>query len=116
MPSNAAKGAYYKRRTWKWLESLGYAVAHLERTLPAVGTRRFPIKVDQLGADLLAVSAARVVFVQVKHFGPTHRWATRRVMEARVEFARHPLPPGAEQWIVVWGVRQRTPQVIRVAP
>src|SRR6185436_8702979 len=62
--SNVARGAYYKGRTRKWLIEMGWQVADLE-VIRYVGAG-IPVKRDQFGADLLAVSAKRLLFVQVK--------------------------------------------------
>lgn len=64
------------------------------------------VKRDQLGADLLAVNADRILFVQVKG-GASYK--TSGVSKARTEFDRYPCPVGAAQWIVIWPPRARVP-------
>lgn len=110
MSSNSAKGSYYRQRSKKWLESLGFTVAQLERMMMvAPGTF---IKKDQLGADLLAVREGPgigVLFVQVKMGGAS--WRKRGVSEARAEFEKHPLPANSMQVIHVWEPGAREPLV-----
>ena len=108
MPSAVAKGQYWKAKTKKWLEAQGYAVAFLERMLHIQGANGLvPIKRDQLGADLLAVSIEKTVRVQVKG-GDTWR---SQLAAARQEFLHYPLGPSSEEWIVGWPTRAREPEV-----
>lgn len=116
MPSRSGKGQYYKTRTKKWLEAQGYAVGFLERVL-ANPFRKFVVKQDQFGADLLAVDHDVVLFVQVKHCGDARLLHLDGWLKpAREEFARFPCPPGAKQWIVVWPPRAREPRVVDCTP
>lgn len=107
------KGNYYKLRTKKWLEAKGYEVAFLERMMWIPDKREpgklIPIKRDQMGADLLAMSKEHVVFVQVK-------LNRNNIGAARIEFAKHTFPESKEieKWIVVWEPRDREPEVIEV--
>lgn len=111
MKSAAAKGAYYKLRTKKWLEARGYAVAFLERVQwipPRVpGGRMIPIKRDQLGADLLAMSRSEVILAQVKGGGT----ARRQRAAARRTFDQFPIPAFVQTWIVTWQPRAREPEI-----
>lgn len=113
--SNSAKGQYYKARTKRWLEAEGFTVAHLERVHllhRGRGVAPLPVKKDQLGSDLLAVSRDRVVFVQVKFFGTDDKRNDLHIRNALAEFATHPCPRFAEQWVVVWRRGERAPRVI----
>lgn len=115
MPSSAAaKGSHYKARTKAWLEKRGYDVAFLERMFllhkPADKLRpgespMIPIKRDQMGADLLAVSETEILFVQVQ-LGREH------IAKRRAEFSQHRCPPPAKQWLVIWEKGGREPEVI----
>lgn len=109
MPSNAARGAAWKARTRRWLEHNGWIVVDLEivRYLwtPA---GRFPQKRDQLGSDLLAVSAHGYLWVQVKGY------AARRpsLAKARRALAALPSPPATRKLIVLWRHRATDPEVV----
>jgi len=109
--SNSAKGNYYKLRTKKWLEAKGYAVAFMERVMwippKEPGGRMIPVKKDQFGADLLAVTATEIVFVQVK-------LNRNNIAAGRHEFAKFTFPTTTQQWIVIWEPRQREPEIIEM--
>jgi len=112
MASAAAKGQYYKSRTKKYLEAMGYQVAFLERVLWIQGAHgRVPVKRDQFGSDLLAVNLTDVIFIQVKG-GVSRR---SQLAAARREFERYAFPAGTQQWIVCWAPRARLPEVIVVS-
>lgn len=114
MRSTSQRGSYYKSRTVKWLKARGYVVAQLERMLMVRGKPGLFVKRDQLGADLLAVNVSAVLFVQVKMGGRS--WRKRGLSQARLEFERFPVPPGSEQWIVVWETKARRPLVSKRRP
>lgn len=105
----AATGAYYKRRTKMWLERHGYVVAYMERVqwIPGKpGARMIPVKRDQFGADLLAMNREAMALVQVKFQRKEASTAA-----ARRTFDQFPIPPFVQTWIVVWGPRQREPEI-----
>jgi len=110
--SNVAIGAYYKARARKWLTEQGYQVADLEVVRwvgkPDTAGTRIPIKRDQFGSDLLAVSATEIVFAQIKG----GRTAKSGVSTARREFQKFTFPPSAKRWIIVWEFRAREPLII----
>ena len=115
MPSASQKGQYWQRRTKAWLEKQGFTVGVLQQLgwiKTASGFR--PLKRDTFGADLLALSPEKVIFVQCKG-GDT--WRTARAA-ARAEFARYPLGPSCEQWLVGWEPQAREPviEVVAVGP
>jgi len=113
MPNNSARrGAYFKGRTRRWLLRHGYQIAEFEvvRWVGAPGGARFPVKRDQWGADLVAMDATRIVFVQVK--GGTA--ARGNFPDARRKFAAVTWAPGVERWIVAWLPRARDPRVVVV--
>lgn len=111
----ANRGDYYKSRTKKWLESKGYQVAFLERTMwiPVKdgSGRMIPVKKDQFGSDLLAVSESDIIFVQVKF---NAKVASKNVAAAREEFKRFKFPKYSRQWIVVWRFRVREPIIEQI--
>jgi hypothetical protein len=112
MSTAVSRGAYYKQKTARWLRAQGYATAFLERVLYIQGTHGLvPVKRDQLGSDVLAVNAERVLFVQVKS-GPTWR---SQLAAARQAFAPYPVPLCGEQVILGWPPRARQPEMIHVA-
>lgn len=116
MPSNASRGAQAKSRTKKWLIAKGYQVGNLEEVrwvFKPDGGGRIPVKRDQFGSDLLAVSAREIVFVQVKSGASA---ATGRFPEARRRFADFRFPPNSKQWVVAWAPRAREPRIVDMTP
>lgn len=111
--SSARRGAYYKGRTKRWLETQGYQVADLEKVhwIMRAGRPTFATKRDQFGSDLLAVNRDRVIFVQVKG-GGTVTGGT--FPAARRRFAACPCPPCARQWIIAWPIRSKVPRVVEL--
>lgn len=110
--SNVSRGAYFKGRTKKWLMARGWQVADLEvvRWIFKSPTERMPVKRDQFGADLLAMSRKRLIFVQVK--GGDQAIGAGQFLAARREFDRYTFPPFVRLWIVAWAPRARTPRIV----
>ena len=108
--SNVSRGAYYKARTRKWLERGGWQVADLEVVRWVGFPKRFPVKRDQFGADLLALhtTGLGVWFVQVKG----GKSATGNFPEARRAFARFTFPPTCRPVVIAWTPRAREPRIV----
>jgi hypothetical protein len=108
MRSAVAQGQYWQGRTIRWLHARGYATAIAQRMLSVwtphgmVHTKR-----DQLGADVLAMSPEKTLAIQVKG-GQSRR---SQLAAARAEFAKYPLGPGCEQWLVLWAPQAREPEI-----
>jgi hypothetical protein len=110
--SNASRGAAAKGRTKAWLLERGYQVADLEVVRWMFGPGgRVPVKRDQFGSDLLAMSATEIVFVQVKS-GATAAGGT--FPEARRAFAAVQFPIGVRRLIIAWPPRARAPRIIEL--
>lgn len=111
MPSNATKGAYYKNRTRRWLQSKEYCVADMEmvRWIYTKNGTRVPVKRDQFGADLLAMNANELIFVQCKSGAIGGNFP-----EAKRKFAEYTFPLSAvvKCWIVAWAPRARAPRIV----
>ncbi len=122
--SNAARGAYFKARSKKWLQSRGYEVWDMEKVQmiykpgPDGPELVRAVKQDQLGADLGAMRGRRpkgtphrngiVLFVQVKG-GETARSG---LAAARRAFRQHDFPSGVQRHIHVWIPFSREPEII----
>jgi len=108
MPSAAARGSYYQAKTKRYLQDRGFVVTPLQLSgwiNTPHGWR--PVKRDSFGADLLAVNASALWFVQCKG-GATWRSG---LAAARAAFARYPLGPGCSQVILGWPPRAREPEI-----
>src|SRR5947207_13289264 len=112
MPSAAARGSYYQAKTKRYLQGRGFVVEPLQLygwIQTATGWR--PVKRDSFGADLLAVNASALWFVQCKG-GATWRSG---LAAARTAFAKYPLGPRCSQVILGWPPRAREPAIAVVA-
>lgn len=109
--SASKKGQYYKLKTKKWLESKGYQVVFLEqlKLIHIPGRPVIPVKRDQMGSDLMAVSDEELIFVQVK-------LGKANVSAARKEFDKFVFPDFCKKWIVTWEVRAKEPEVENYKP
>jgi len=107
--SSATRGAYYKSKTRRWLVARGFQCGDLEKVHYIwTSGRRMATKRDQFGADLLAVSANRIVFIQVKG----GQYARSSVAAARRTFDQYTFPTTVTRWIVLWPWRGRRPTII----
>ena len=111
MGSNAKRGAYYKAKTRKVLEGMGYQVANMEiqRTLWRRGKPTIFQKFDQFGADLLALDKYGILFVQVKG-GAT---AKAKISEGLKAFAAFTFPPNVACEVWAWLPRAKEPVRVR---
>ena len=110
VPSNASRGAYFKRRTKQWLRDQGYQVGALEVVhWIHRGGRQIPVKRDQFGADIIAMNRAEILFVQVKG-GKAAIGGT--FPDARRKFAAFVFPPGARRIVIGWPPRARRPRIV----
>jgi hypothetical protein len=118
--SNAQKGQYYKARTKKYYEKLGWDVGHMEvmKWIHSIDKAtgqpvRIPVKRDQFGADLVMMNGESVWFVQVKS-------RSKDVSAGHREMSNFKYPPPrpcgcVRRVVVVWELRSREPQVFDFA-
>lgn len=111
MNTNAKKGAYFKARSKRYLESKGFVVGDLElvRWIYKDGRPAFATKRDQFASDLLAVSAKNVIFVQSKG-GVSAGGGT--FPAARRKFAEYQFPPWVRCWVMAWPPRASVPRIV----
>lgn len=104
MKSNKAKGDYYRRKTVKYLEDLGYQVATIEKLQRCfIKGRPIFLKKDVFGADLLAMNSEKIIFVQVK-FSSEGKFSVSTVKK---EFDKYTFAPFVEKWLVMWEPRKQ---------
>lgn len=112
MASNSSKGAYYTARTRKWLLEAGWQVADMEKvqSIYLPGRKPFFVKSDQFGADLMAMSSTRIVFVQVK--GGEQAKGNGQFPAAKRAFGAFRFPGFVERWVVAWAPGATMPRII----
>jgi hypothetical protein len=102
------KGYYYKKKTKKFFENLGYYCDYLEqiRTVRR-GKKVIYIKKDILGSDLIAINGKEICFIQVK----SGSYSIKKVKE---EFSKYPFPECKciRLLLVIWQKRKREPKII----
>jgi len=111
MPSNVSRGAAWKARSRRWLESQGYVVVDLEIVRNMFTPRGIvSTKRDQLGADLMGVNADGYLWVQVKGYSVKRP----SLAVAKRMLASYPAPPATRKVIVLWRLRAREPEIVGV--
>lgn len=105
--NKTAKGNYYRNRTKKWLEDLGYSVEPLERSLrvvtrdPKSGVAKVIFRrLDIWGADLVARNEDDLLFIQVKA-------SQGDISKGIKELSRGAWPRWVSRWVVWWPPRRR---------
>lgn len=108
--STTSKGNYYKDKTKKWYEKLGYMVQITEfmcgRQIP--GGKIIYQKRDIFGSDGIAMNGKEIIF-----WNSTHSTTGRRAIELsekKAEFLKYPFPPHVKLQIVFWEPRKK-PQI-----
>lgn len=110
MASNSDRGARYKKRSKDWCKKHGHPVADME-LVRVVRTYegQFPTKRDQWASDLLYLTSAGAVFLQVKGGGkPT----ISLVKDAQKKFDDHAFPASVRLEVHVWRPGARKPEII----
>lgn len=103
-------GNYYKLKTKAWLEEKGFQIATMEKYRRVFSDGKvIMIKQDQFASDLLAVNDKEIIFVQVKY---NRGRKSNNVAEAIKNFHKFTFPDFVKKWIVVWGYREREPEII----
>jgi hypothetical protein len=103
--SRAQKGNYYKLKTKKWFLDKGYACEYLEK-MQRIFTKKgiIFIKKDVFGADGVAMNKDEIIFWNSK-FGRSN------ISAGIKEFEQFPYPKSVKRWVVVWGLREREPEI-----
>lgn len=104
-----AKGNYYRLKTKKWFQDLGYYCEYLEkrqRIITKTG-RVINIARDVAGADGIAMNLDQMIFWQCK-------LNKSNVAAAVKEFNKYPYPSSVDRWIIIWVPRAREPEVVPV--
>lgn len=114
--SNAKRGNLFKVKTKKWFDEQGFETVYLEQYksfyIPGVG-QKFSKK-DLLGSDGLSMNGEIMVFWNSKATEDIERRRNEIVKGATEEFNLHKFPPSAERWIIIWQLRKRVPEVIKL--
>ena len=102
------KGNYYRNKTKAFLEKDGWKVQNLE--IPKrvfVKGQVFYTRQDLWGADLICVKNEELLIVQNKS-NPVD------ISKGIKELKKAPWPDFVEKWVVIWPLRAREPQIIKI--
>jgi len=108
MKNKSVSGSYYRNKTKKWFEELGYDVASLEssRAIPK-GDRYIYTKNDIFGADLMAKDSQKIIFIQCKQGRANESTGIKQLLEQR-------WPACVTLLLVRWEIRAKQPTIIRL--
>lgn len=108
--SNSDRGGRGKKRSKDWCLQHGYPVCDMEinrivYTLDGI----VPSKRDQWASDLLYLTPAGAVFLQVKSGGKKTK---ALIKEAQTKFDDHAFPANVRLELHIWRQRARAPEII----
>lgn len=106
MPSTTSRGNYYKNRTRKHYEALGYQVQITEFTsMLIIGGKKIFRKIDIFGSDMIAMNDKEIIFINSKH-GTTPESLQKVVYQGKLEFKKYRFPPTVKLHLAVWQLRK----------
>ena len=110
MASTTSRGNYYKVKTKKHYEGLGYQVQLTEfTTMLLIGGRKIYKKIDIFGSDMIAMNDKEIIFINSKH-ATTRESYNQVVYQGRKEFLKFRFPSFVRRELVLW--ESRKPPVI----
>ena len=113
MASTTSRGNYYKNKTKKYYEDLGYTTQITEfmcgRMIPG---RMIYVKKDVFGSDGISMNGKELIFWNSKHYTSED---SRRVQlnKAKKEFEQFPFPSNVKRVVAMWKPRARQPEIIQ---
>lgn len=106
MPSTTSRGNYYKGKTKKYYEALGYQVQLTEfTTMLLIGGRKIYKKIDIFGSDMIAMNDRDIIFINSKH-AMTRESYNQVVYQGRKEFKKYRFPSFVKLELAVWETRK----------
>lgn len=106
MPSTVSRGSYYKKKTQRYYESLGYQVQLTEfTTMLFIGGRKIFKKIDIFGSDMIAMNDKEIIFINSKH-ATTKESLQKVIYQGKKEFLKYRFPPSVKLHLAVWQLRK----------
>lgn len=111
MVSTTSRGNYYKGRTKKFYEALGYQVQITEfMTTLVFGDKKIFKKIDIFGSDMIAMNGDEILFINSKHFtDPKSR--KDQIYQGKKEFEKYQFPQQVKRILVMWEPKKK-PEII----
>lgn len=117
MTKNAVRGNRYKLKTKKWFDDQGFETVYLEQYksyyIPGFGQRYS--KVDLLGSDGLSMNGKQIIFWNSKSTEDIQKRRNEFIKEATAAFNEHKFPSFVDRWIIIWQVRKREPEIVKLS-
>ena len=106
MASTVSRGNYFKKKTQKHYESLGYQVQLTEfTTMLLIGGRKIFKKIDIFGSDMIAMNDKEIIFINSKH-ATTPESLQKVVYQGKKEFLKYRFPSSVRLHLAVWQLRK----------
>jgi hypothetical protein len=114
MASTTSRGNYYKTKSKKYYEDLGYTVQITEFMCGRVIAPGKVIycKKDVFGSDGIAMNGNEIIFWNAKHTTTNDiSWVKST---GKKEFQKYPFPDNVIKHLIIWQPRKKQPEIIIV--
>lgn len=115
MPSTTQRGNYFKVKTKKYFEDLGYETQLTEFTcgrMIAPGKLIY-VKKDVFSSDGISMNGKEIIFWNSK-YSTSQDSEDVSVREGIKDFDKHKFPDCVKRQLVVWKLRVKKPQIIDI--
>jgi len=116
MASTTSRGNYFKTKTKKYYESLGYTVQITEFMCgrQIAPNKIIYIKRDVFGSDGIAMNGKEIIFWNSKATTEDRKDGLSKMKsEAKIEFEKYPFPDSVARQAVIWFPKKK-PIIINV--
>lgn len=115
MVSTTQRGNYYKKKTQRYYQNLGYTVELCEfiTTRPISKNKVIYEKRDVFASDLIATNEKEILFINSKHF-TSEKSKQVQIKQAEKKYSYFKIPNYAKKLLVFWELRNKIPDIIEV--
>lgn len=109
MSSTVKRGNYYKKKTQKYLQKLGYIVQLTEfvSSRPIGGGRMIWSKKDVFGSDGIAMNGNEIIFWNAKATIDKNVGVSWHKSTGKSEFSKYPFPGCVKRQLYIWEPRKQ---------
>lgn len=109
MSSTTQRGNYYKAKTKKYYEDLGYTVQITEFMCGlSIPGRTVYRKIDIFGSDGISLNGTDIIFWNSKHCSTKDKNnINTQIRDGKKEFAKYPFPKNVKLHLVMWEPRKK---------
>lgn len=114
MASTVSRGNYYKTKTKKYFEKLGYDTQITEFMCgrPISKNKIIYVKRDVFGSDGISMNGTEIIFWNSKHTVTGN--ISNVKSEGKKEFEKYPFPKYIKCQLVIWQPKQKLPTIIDI--